>query len=82
MCKEHRMGFLENKEFRKIFGPKREEVTGGWRKWHIKELFEFCFSSNITRMNKLKWISSVQRVTFMVWWVNLKETANVGRLEW
>jgi hypothetical protein len=30
--KEHRLRMFENRELRGIFGPKREGVTGGWRK--------------------------------------------------
>jgi hypothetical protein len=32
---------FENKVVRKIFGPERYEVTGGWRKLHNKELHNF-----------------------------------------
>jgi hypothetical protein len=35
---EHRLTVFENKVLRRIFGPKRDEVTGGWRKLHSKEL--------------------------------------------
>ena len=35
---EHRPWVLENRVLRKIFGPKRYEVTGEWRKLHSKEL--------------------------------------------
>jgi hypothetical protein len=31
---EHRLRVFENKVLRRIFGPKRDEVTGGWRKLH------------------------------------------------
>jgi hypothetical protein len=34
---EHRLTVIEHRLLRRIFGPKRE-VTGGWRKLHIKEL--------------------------------------------
>jgi hypothetical protein len=36
---EHRLRVFENKVLRRIFGPKRYEVTGGWRKVHNEE---FC----------------------------------------
>jgi hypothetical protein len=42
---------------RGIFGPKREEVVGGWRKLHKEELHHLCASSNIIMMiksNKMK----------------------------
>jgi hypothetical protein len=35
---------------RKIFGPKRDEVTGGWRKLHIEELHNLYSSPSIIRM--------------------------------
>jgi hypothetical protein len=35
---EHRQRVFENRVLRRIFGPKRDEVTGGWRKLHNKEL--------------------------------------------
>jgi hypothetical protein len=38
---EHRLRVIENKLLRKIFGPKRDGVTGGWRKLHSEKLHEF-----------------------------------------
>jgi hypothetical protein len=35
---EHRLRMFENKVLRSIFGPKRHEVTGRWRKLHNEEL--------------------------------------------
>jgi hypothetical protein len=35
---EYRLRVFENRVHRRIFGPKRDEVTGGWRKLHNKEL--------------------------------------------
>jgi hypothetical protein len=37
---EHRLGVFENKVLRRIFGPKRDEVTGNWRKLHNEELHD------------------------------------------
>jgi hypothetical protein len=34
---EHRLRVFENRVFWKIFGPKRDEVTGGWRKLHNED---------------------------------------------
>jgi predicted Holliday junction resolvase-like endonuclease len=34
----HRLRVFENRELRRIFGPKRDEATGGWRKQHNEEL--------------------------------------------
>jgi hypothetical protein len=41
---EHRVRVFENRVLRRIFGPKRDEVTGEWRKLHSEEL-HYCFSS-------------------------------------
>jgi hypothetical protein len=35
---EHRLRVFDNMMLRRIFGPKRDEVTGGWRKLHNEEL--------------------------------------------
>jgi hypothetical protein len=35
---EHRLRVFENRVLRRIFGPKRDEVTGDWRKLHNEEL--------------------------------------------
>jgi hypothetical protein len=38
---EHRLRVFENRVLRKIFGPKRDEVTREWRKLHNEELHNF-----------------------------------------
>jgi hypothetical protein len=43
---------FENRVLRRIFRPKREEVTGGWRKLHNEELRDLFSSSSIIRMIK------------------------------
>jgi hypothetical protein len=43
---------FENKVFRRIFGPKRDEVTGEWRKLHNEELHDLYFSLTIVRVIK------------------------------
>jgi hypothetical protein len=35
---EHRLRVFENRALRRIFGPKRDDETGGWRKLHNEEL--------------------------------------------
>jgi hypothetical protein len=45
---EHRLRVLEDRVLRKIFGRKREDVTGYWRKLHNGELYDSYFSPNIT----------------------------------
>jgi hypothetical protein len=39
---EHRLRLFENRVLRRIFGPKRDEVTGGWRKLPNEELHNLC----------------------------------------
>jgi hypothetical protein len=41
---------FENRVLRRIFGPKRDEVTGDWRKLHNEELNDLYYSPNIVRM--------------------------------
>jgi hypothetical protein len=43
---------FENRVLRRIFGPKRDEVTGGWRKLHNEELHNLYCSPSIIRMIK------------------------------
>jgi hypothetical protein len=43
---------FENNVLRRIFGPKRDEVTGGWRKLHNEELRDLYSSPSIIRMMK------------------------------
>jgi hypothetical protein len=43
----HRLRVPEDKKLRRIFGLKREEVTGGWRRLHNEELHSLYFSPNI-----------------------------------
>jgi hypothetical protein len=44
---EHRLRMFENRVLRKIFGPKRNEVTGEWRKLHNEELLDLYSSPSI-----------------------------------
>jgi hypothetical protein len=43
---------FENRVLRRIFGPKRDDVTGDWRKLHNKELHNMYSLPNIIRMIK------------------------------
>jgi hypothetical protein len=48
----HRLRVFDNMVLRRIFGPKRDEVTGEWRRQHNEELNELYSSSNIIRVIK------------------------------
>ena len=41
---------LENRFLRRVFGPKRDEVTGEWRNLHNEELNNMYYSPNIVRV--------------------------------
>jgi hypothetical protein len=49
---EHTLRVFENRVLRGIFGAKRDEVIGGWRKLHIEELHNLYCSPSIIRINK------------------------------
>jgi hypothetical protein len=56
---------MENRVLRRIFGPKRDEVTGGWRKLHNEELHNLYSSPSIIRMIKsrrMRWAGHVARM--------------------
>jgi hypothetical protein len=55
---------FENRVLREIFGRRREEVTGEWRKLHNEELNELYCSSNIVWVKKsrrMSWVGDVAR---------------------
>jgi hypothetical protein len=49
---ECRLRVFENRVLRRIFGPKRDEVTGEWRRLHNKEVYALYSSPNIIRFIK------------------------------
>jgi hypothetical protein len=56
---------FENRMLRRIFGPKKDEVTGGWRKLHNVELHNLYYSPSIIRMIKsrtMRWVGHVARM--------------------
>jgi hypothetical protein len=53
---------FENRVLRRIFGLKRDEVTGEWRKMHNEELRDLYFSPSIIRIIKswkMRWLGHV-----------------------
>jgi hypothetical protein len=62
---EHRLRVFENRVPSRIFGPKRDEVTGDWMKLHNEEVHNLCSSPNILRMIKsrrIRWAGHVARM--------------------
>jgi hypothetical protein len=70
---------------RRIFVPKRDDVTGEWRKLHNDELNDLHCLSNIFRVIKsriMRWAGHVVlmgkgRGVYRVWWGNLREIDHV-----
>jgi hypothetical protein len=63
--KEHKLKVFQNRVMRRIFGPKRDRVTGGWRKLHTEELHNLYSSPSIIRIIKsrrMRWAGHVARM--------------------
>jgi hypothetical protein len=59
---------FENRVLRRKFGPKDEEVVGGWRRLHNEELHDLCASSNVIRVIKsrrVRWAGHVAQMRKM-----------------
>jgi hypothetical protein len=62
---EHKLRVFENRVLRRIFGPKRDGVTGGWRKLHNEEFHNLYSSPSIIRIIKsrrMRWAGHVARM--------------------
>jgi hypothetical protein len=62
---KHRLNVFENRVLRRIFGPKRDEVTGDLRKLHNEELSNLCSLPNIIRAmesRRARWAGHVERI--------------------
>jgi hypothetical protein len=62
---ERRLRVFENRVLRRIFGPRRKEVTGEWRRLHNEELIDLYSSPNIGRVIKsrrMRWAGHVARM--------------------
>jgi hypothetical protein len=82
---ERGLRVFENRVLRRIFGPKRDEATGEWRRLHSEELTDLYSSPNIIRVIKLRmrWAGHVARmgkrkVHTEFWWGDLREGAHLG----
>jgi hypothetical protein len=75
---EHRLRVFENSVLRRIFGPKRVEVTGDWRKLHNENLHNLHSPLKIIRMIKsrrMTWAGHIarrgeKRNEYRFWWVS------------
>jgi hypothetical protein len=62
---ERRLRVFENRVLRRIFGPKRDEVTGEWRKLHHEELSDLFSIPNIlwvVKSRRMRWAGHVARM--------------------
>ena len=83
---ERRLKVFENRVLRRIFGPKRDEITGEWRNLHKEELNDLYCSSNVVRVIKsrgMRWERQVasmgkSRGVCRVWWGKLRERVHLG----
>jgi hypothetical protein len=72
---------FENRVFRILFGPRRNEVTGGWRKLHNKELHDLYSSPNTIKTIKSRRMRREghlarredKRNTMLYWWESQRE---------
>jgi hypothetical protein len=78
---------FENRVLRRIFGPRRDELTGDWRKLHNEELHNLCSSPNIITMIKsrrMRWARHVARMgetrnAYRIWVGMPEEKRPLGR---
>jgi hypothetical protein len=78
---EPRLRLLETRVLRIIFGPKRDEVTGEWRKLHNEELNDLYCSPDIIRLIKSRRMRLAGHAALMgekrgytgFWWEKLRE---------
>jgi len=76
---------FENLVLRRIFGPKRDEVTGEWRKLHNEELNDLYCSPSISwviKSRRMRWTGHVAftgrgEACTWFWWGNLIERGNL-----
>jgi hypothetical protein len=62
---EHKLRVFENRVLRRVFGPKRDGVTGGWRKLHNEEIHNLYSSPSIIKIIKsrtMRWMGHVARM--------------------
>jgi hypothetical protein len=75
---EHRLRMFENRVLRIIFGPKRDEVTGGWRKLHNELHNLYSSPIKMIKSRRMRWTGHVARMGrsemhIGYWWESQKE---------
>jgi hypothetical protein len=64
-CEKQRQRVLVNRWLRRLFSPKKDDVTRGWRKLHYEKLHNLYFSPNVIRIIKswrMRWAWHVARM--------------------
>jgi len=62
LSEEYGLRVFENRVLRRILGPKRDEVTGEWRRLHMEQLYDLHTSLNVIQVSKskrMKWSGHV-----------------------
>jgi hypothetical protein len=86
LMEERRLKVFENRVLRRVFGRKRDQVTGEWRKLHNEELNDLYSLPNIVRVVKSRRMRCAGHVARMGWkegctgccWGNLRERGHWG----
>jgi hypothetical protein len=85
LTEERKLRVFVNRVLRKIYEPKRDELTGEGRKLHTEELYDLYPSPDIIRVIKsrrMRWTGHVacmgqRRGVYRVWWGSLREGDNL-----
>jgi hypothetical protein len=76
---EQRLRVFENRVLRRMFGLKRDEVTGEWRRLHNEELYDMYSPIWVIKSRRMRWDGHVAlwgkgEVHTGFWWGDLRET--------
>jgi hypothetical protein len=72
MREERRLKVFENRVLRRVFEPKRDEVTGEWRNEELNDLYSLRNSVRVGKSRRMRWVGHVarmgeERVVHRVW---------------